>query len=167
MKKSLIFMFVMLLVALISFNVSAITISDTYSDVASTSSQAINLVNYAASYKSFFGSDFVVFCDSQNSYYIVWGELKNNNGTVSGSDIEYIHYYRVGSIGTSQYIYEYGTDNSFGLNPDNAITTNISDSGFVSSVYEEYKLQDSVEKCIVFITGFLFVIMILKLRREK
>lgn len=165
MKKCSIFVFVMLLVALMSFNVSALTVSDTYSDVSSTSSQAVNLVNYAANYDSFIDSEFVVFCDVQYSYYIVWGDLELSDGIVSGTDVEYIHYYRTDSY--NSYTYEYGTDVSFALNADNLCTSNIENYGFRSSAYETFKFNDNVNKSLVFILGFLFVIMILKLRRDK
>lgn len=147
------------------FSVSALTVSDTYSDVSSTSSQAVNLVNYAASYDSFVGSDFVIFCDVQNSHYIVWGDLDYSNGIVSGTDVELVHYYRPGGTNTS-YVYVYGTDNSFALKADNVCTSNIDNYGFMSAVYEEYKLNDSIETSLIFIIGFLFVIMILRLRRD-
>jgi len=56
-------------------NSLALDISGTYDDMESTSSQAENLIDYASSYESFMDSDFVVFHDSQYSYYIVWGDL--------------------------------------------------------------------------------------------
>lgn len=164
MRKILIFIFVVCLIAVMNFNVVALTVSDTYSDVSSTSSQAVNLVNYAANFESFIDSDFVIFCDSQNSYYIVWGDLENNNGIISGSDVEYIHYYRTDNY--NSYTYQYGTENSFGLNPDNLCTSNIENFGFRSSAYETFKLNDSIETALIFITGFLFVIMITRLRRD-
>lgn len=165
MKKIIILFSVVCLIAVMSFNVSALTVSDTYSDVSSTSSQAVNLVNYAANFESFIDSDFVVFCDSQYSYYIVWGDLENNNGVISGSDVEYIHYYRIDSY--NSYTYQYGTDVSFGLNPDNLCTSNIDNFGFRSTAYETFKLNDNVNKSLIFILAFLFVIMILRLRRDK
>lgn len=164
MKKFSVLLFILCLTVLMSFSVSALTVSDTYSDVVSTSSQAVNLVNYAASYESFIDSDYVIFCDVQYSYYIVWGELENNNGILSGTDVEYIHYYRTDNY--NSYTYSYGTETSFGLNPGNACTTNIPGYGFVSSVYQEYKLQDSLETGLIFIIGFIFVIMITRLRRD-
>ena len=165
MKNCFIFVFVMLLALLMSFNAAALTVSDTYSDVSSTSSQAVNLVNYAANFESFIDSEFVIFCDSQYSYYIVWGDLENNNGIISGSDVEYIHYYRTDNF--NSYTYRYGTDISFGLNPDNLCTSNIENFGFRSSAYETFKLNDNVNKSLIFILAFLFVIMILRLRRDK
>lgn len=147
-----------------SFNVSALTVSDTYSDVSSTSSQAVNLVNYAANYDSFINSDFVVFCDVQYSYYIVWGELELKDGIVSGTDIEYIHYYRTDSY--NSYTYEYGTDVSFALNSDKLCTSNIENYGFRSAVYEEFKLWEILNSLLIFIVGMLFVIMVLRLLRK-
>lgn len=165
MKKFIVFLYVVCLTVLMSFPASALTVSDTYSDVASTSSQAVNLVNYAANFESFIDSEFVIFCDSQNSYYIVWGDLENNNGIISGSDVEYIHYYRTDNY--NSYTYQYGTEVSFGLNPDNLCTSNIENFGFRSSAYETFRLNDNVNKSLMFILAFLFVIMILRLRRDK
>lgn len=165
MKKFVIFISVLCLTVLMSFNAAALTVSDTYSDVSSTSSQAVNLVNYAANYDSFIDSDFVVFCDVQNSYYIVWGELELSDGIVSGTDIEYIRYYRTDNY--NSYTYQYGTDISFALNADNLCTSNIENYGFRSSAYDSFKLNDNVNKALVFIVAFLFVLMILRLRRDK
>lgn len=165
MKK--IYLVILTVLMLFSFILpaSALTVSDTYSDVASTSSQANNLINLAASYDDFIESKYVVFCDVQYSYYIVWGDLQVENGIVSGADIQYIRYYRTGT--TSSYTYEYGTDVSFGLNPDHICTSNLSEFGFKSAVYSEYELFDDIEKFLVFMTAFLFIITIIKLRGNK
>lgn len=166
MKKILLFLLsFVLLVSAMTFSSSALTVSDTYSDVASTSSQAVNLVNYAMSYDDFINSDFVVFCDEQYSYYIVWSdELSYDGSTVTGTDIQYIHYYRSGSSGSYSYSYQYGTDTSFGLSSSYVCTSNIDDFGFKSAVFEEYYEQYELKWFLILIGSFLFVLMISALR---
>lgn len=166
MKKIiLVILTVLMLCSVFLLPSSALTVSDTYSDVTSTSSQAVNLVNYAANYESFIDSDFVIFCDSQNSYYIVWGDLECDGDIVTGEDIEYIHYFRSGSSGASYYSYVYGTDVVFTLmSTDYVCTSNLSEFGFKSAVYSEYELFDDLDKFLVYMTAFLFIITIIKLR---
>lgn len=113
------------LVSFTCFSSSALTVNSTYSDVTSTSTQAVNLVNFAMSYEDFVTSDYVVFCNEQNSYYIVWGDLSYNDSSVSGSDVQYLRYYRAGSGTSYQYTYQYGTDSSFKLTPSHMCTSNI------------------------------------------
>ncbi len=166
MKKILVFSSVLILfISCIGFQSSALTVNSTYSDVTSTSSQAVNLVNYAMSYSDFIDSDFVIFCDEQNSYYIVWGSLNYDGSTITGSYIEYIHYYRLGSAASYQYTYEYGTDTSFRLQPDNICTSNIPDFGFSSTAFQEFQFYHYFEYFIIFAGSMLFVILISNLRR--
>lgn len=166
MKKILTFSIVLsLFVSCLSFSSAALTVNSTYSDVSSTSTQAINLVNFAMSYDDFISSEYVVFCNEQNSYYIVWGDLSYNGSSVSGSDIQYLRYYRTGSGTSYQYTYEYGTDNSFNLTPSHMCTSNIRNFGFSSSTYQEFKYYYEFNCFIVFIGSILFVILISQLRR--
>lgn len=166
MKKfSIFFLFVVLLVSCIGFQSSALTVNSTYSDVTSTSTQAVNLVNFAMSYDDFINADYVVFCDAQYSYYIVWGELSYNGTTVSGSDVQYLRYYRFGSGTSYQYTYEYGTDSTFSLTPFHMCTSNIKNFGFSSSTYQDYKYMYNGTCFMVFVGSILFVILISQLRR--
>ena len=76
-----------------------------YGTVASTSSNANNLLYLAMNYKSFKGSDYIIFQDGQYSYYIVWGKLELIDGeVVEQSDIEFLHYYRKDSGNGYNYI---------------------------------------------------------------
>ena len=166
MKKLTTFLFIFCLcISCLTFRSAALSVNSTYSDVTSTSTQAVNLVNFAMSYDSFVASDYVVFCNEQNSYYIVWGDLKYDGSTVTGSDIEYLRYYRAGSTGSYAYTYEYGTDNSFSLTPSHMCTSNIKNFGFASSTYQEYKHYYDYSCFIVFAGSILFVILIQQLRK--
>lgn len=166
-KFSFIILTVVLMSCGLSFSSSALSVAGTYSDVASTASQANNLINYAMSYDSFIDSDFVIFCDQQYSYYIVWSdELTVDGSAVSGSDIEYIHYYRQ-SVTGSQYTYVYGTDSIFNLFSDNICTSNLPEFGFSSSVFAQYEYQHHITLLFILIASFGFVITIKLLRGSK
>lgn len=117
-------------------SVNALTINSTYRDVSPSSSQASNLLALAQNYDTFKESDFVIFSDSQYSYYIVWSnDLSLSNGTVKGSNIEYIHYYRENNY---NYSYSYGKDSSFTLNSSYLVTSSIDGYGFVSLSNMQY-----------------------------
>ena len=149
----------------LSFRSAALTVSSTYSDVSSTSTQAVNLVNFAMSYDDFVSSEYVVFCNEQNSYYIVWGDLSYNGSTVSGSDVQYLRYYRTGTGTNNQYTYQYGTDSTFKLTPEHMCTSNLKNFGFSSSTYQQYKHYYDYSCFIVFVGSILFVILIQELKR--
>lgn len=168
MKKFLIILIsVTFLISCFCFNASALTISDTYSDVASTASQATNLINLACKYTSFVDSDYVIFCDEQYSYYIVWGDLQvDNTYSVTGSDIEYIRYYRSGSSGSYSYYYLYGTDSTFSLNCSNVCTSNLDDFGMRSAVYDEWKTQHESISLLILACSFFFVMTLIGLRSK-
>ena len=146
-----------------SIGVSALSIN-TYGHVASTNSNVINLINYAQSFDSFRNSDFVVVQSDQNDYYIVWSDQLVYGSMVTGSDVEYIRYYRTGTT-NNQYTYVYGTDSNFTLNLNHVVTSNISDLGFTSAVYDTYQTNQNINNMLIFFGGFLFVIMLLNLRR--
>lgn len=166
MKKIILFLCLFsVLVSFTCFSSSALTVNSTYSDVTSTSTQAVNLVNFAMSYEDFVTSDYVVFCNEQNSYYIVWGDLSYNDSSVSGSDVQYLRYYRAGSGTSYQYTYQYGTDSSFKLTPSHMCTSNIKNFGFSSSTYQDYKQQYYGSCFMVFAGSVLFVVLISHLRR--
>lgn len=136
--------------------------------VSSTSSQAVNLLNYAMSFDSFRNSEYIIFNDSENSYYIVWGELYEKDGkVVSDGEVEYIRYYRTGTSGyTNSYTYESGSDSTFSLAlSDEYITsTSVNNVGFVSSVYQEYGFYQSALMLMVFVVAMVFAIMIKNFR---
>lgn len=135
--------------------------------VTSTSSQAINLINYAMSFDSFHDSDYVIFNDSEYSYYIVWGKLENENGQVTGDDVEYIHYYRTSTSGyTSNYVYEVGSDTSFvlSLSSEYVPTSNVTEVGFVSQQVVQNDFTSDIVWLLTFGVAFLFVIMMKQLR---
>lgn len=150
----------------IPFQSNAMSISSTYSDVVSTSSQAENLYNLAKSYDSFEYADFVIFRDSQYSYYIVWGELQHSSGTVTGSNVEYVRYYSTTTSGySSNYLYEYGTDTSFTLMSDYVVVSNLEDYGMRFTQYETDKFYRNSIYIFVLICSMLFAVMLKSFRR--
>lgn len=167
MKKFIVFLMLLVLsLSILTFNTSALTVSDTYSDVASTSTNSNNLINMAIKYKSFNESKFVIFCDQQNSYYIVWSkDLSYNGSKVTGTNIEYVRYYRTGTT-SSTYVYDYGTDISFSLTADNLCTSNLENFGMASATYEQYKSDAEKLGLLILIGSFLFVMMLIGLRSK-
>lgn len=152
------------------------TINSLYGTVSSTSNNALNLLYRAMNYDSFLDSEYIIFQDEQYSYYIVWGNLKEENGRVTGSDIEYVRYYRTDSSSGYNYTYSYvyGTDASFALtlSEENLTTSNISGVGFVSMAAEQYEYYStSGDKFLQFLDflilflAFMFVLVICSLRR--
>lgn len=153
------------LVSVFTVNCFALS-SGTYSDLASTSSNVTNLINYAMSYDTFITSDYVVYQSAQYEYYIVWGDLTYNGTQVQGSDINYISYIRSGSGYDYTYSYSSGTDTNFTLIVSHIVTSNIPELGFTSSVYHGYKTNDNVTKFCVVMTAALFVVMCCSFRRS-
>lgn len=154
-------------VCLFSFTIlpcSALEVSPS-NNVVSTSSNASNLINYANSYDSFIYSDFVVFQSGDYEYYIVWcDELTVNNSVVTGTDIEYIRYYRSGNVGNS-YLYRYGTDKNFKLNLNDYIVTSNINIGMTSSVYSDYRTNFNITYLLVIGVSLLFANMLTNFRR--
>lgn len=145
----------------------SLIVNSTYQDVSSTSSNAVNLLNYAISQDSFHGSDYVIFCDEQSSYYIVWGDLVYEKNTVKGTDIHYIHYHRSTASGYSNYVYDKGESETFSLSSNNVNTSSLSGYGFKSILHEEYKVYGDVLLFLTLLTSFFFVMMINSLRRVR
>ena len=138
--------------------------------VQGTSTNAINLLTYAMNFDSFKGSEYIIFNDSDYSYYIVWGDLKREGSRViSSGAVEFIRYYRTTSSGYSgTYMYDHGSDNSFSLSlSDEYVTTsNISEVGFRSQVGEQYEFYDSASMLLIFAVAMIFAIMLKVFRRE-
>ena len=138
----------------------------TYADLVGTSSQAVNLLNYAMNFDSFRDSDFVIFNDEQYSYYIVWGkDFTYTSSTVVGSDVEYVRYYRSGSTGSYQYYYTKGSENSFSLTYDNLVTSNLNEVGVVSPTYETYEYQYNTTLLFILAISLLFGMMLRGFRK--
>ncbi len=153
----------LLFVLVFSLNVFAFSTS-TYNDVSATSSTAQNLIYKAVNYDSFENSDFIIFQNEQYSYYIVWGDLKYNGSSVTGSNVEYIQYFRSGSGFDYQYYYQYSTDTQFSLSVNNEVVTNIDGLGFVSPQYREFDYQNNSIRLLIFICACAGAVMILTFR---
>lgn len=166
MKKAS-FIFIFIISIFFTINVNALTINSTYRDVTPTSSQSTNLLSLAQNYDSFKESEFVIFSDSQYSYYIVWSkDLSLSNGTVKGTNIEYIHYHRNDDY---TYTYDYGTDSTFSLTSSYLETSSIDGYGFVSLSDMEYdyyiKYDDNstmYEQFSIVLVALIFGIFLLR-----
>ena len=172
-KKIYLFILIFTCSFMITSKVSALSFNDSYGNISSNNSNAIDLINYAISFDSFNGSDYVIFQSEQYSYYIVWGDLTYNNGSFTGKNIEYINYYRI-STGTGYnytYDYNYGTDTSFSFKSDYSVITNIDNAGLTNENYRIFdyneKMFDLIKNFLILITGFIFVIMVKNLRRSQ
>lgn len=151
------------LFAVLSVNALALNTS-TYADIASSSSNAQNLLNFAMNFDSFKNSDYVIFQNAQYSYYIVWGDLTYNDTYVSANKINYVQYYREGSGYDYLYNYAYGTDNTFRLNVGNVVISNIEGLGMSSNLYRDYEYYQKTDLYVILFGGALLVIMILTFR---
>lgn len=152
------------LITLFLFTVSSFALSATsYGDLPSTSSQAINLLNYAMSFDDFMYSDYVCFRDSQYSYYLVWSaDITWSGSTISADDIKYVRYFRNSNY--DEWQYGYGTDTSFTFSTAYLVTSNIQGLGSTSAVYETYKTQSNLIGLIVAIGSFAFALMLIKMK---
>lgn len=165
-KKISLFLLIISVMVLPAFNVSALTINSTYRDMAPSNSTSSNLLSLAQNYNSFLGSKFVIFSDSQYSYYIVWGnDIKLENNRLIGSKIEYLRYYRTST--NSDYLYVYGSDTSFSLTSSYHNTSNIDGYGFVSlnNLEREYYFYQKYN--FMLLIAFSFVIAVTCLKRSN
>lgn len=166
LKSKLCFLLVALCLVFVPFKSHAMSITSTYSDVTSTSTQAENLYNLAKSYDTFEYSDFVIFRDSQYSYYIVWGDLQVSAETVSGSNVEYVNYYATTTSGySSTYVYEYDSDSSFSLKSDYVVVSNLDNYGMRFTQYETDVFYRNSVYIFILICSMLFAIMLKVFRR--
>ena len=140
--------------------------SSNYTDVVGTSTQAVNLLNYAMNFDSFRFSDYVIFCDEQYSYYIVWGkDFSYTDSTVVGNEVEYVRYYRSGSTTSYSYIYDTGTWDSFSLTYDYLVTSNLNEVGVVSPTYVTYEYEFNITLLFVLAVSILFAMMLRGFRK--
>lgn len=135
-----------------------------YGSTAPSSSNVTNLINYALSFDSFRGSDFVVFNDAAYSYYIVWSpELQKSGDTViCDSEVYYIHYYRDGDSYSSSYFYESGTFDTFHLNlsPQYITTSSVPEVGFATDIVNQYRYYDSGTFFFIILVALVFAIFV-------
>lgn len=148
------------------FNVSALTINSTYRDMPPSNSTTSNLLSLAQNYDSFRNSKFVIFSDSQYSYYIVWGkDIKLENNRLVGSKIEYLRYYRINS--SYDYQYTYGIDTTFNLTSSYFNTSNIDGYGFVSMNNLEYRYYYDQKNNFILLIAFAFLIAVTCMKRSN
>lgn len=140
---------------------------DTYSDVAQSSTQAANLLSLASNYDDFIRSDFIIYSPAQYQYFIVWGEDVYSNGEsiVSDKPIQYISYTRTDNYNT--YEYNYGQAQNFSLDIYNIVTSNIHGVGMRSVVFEDFYSQHIIKQFLIFGLAVLFVILLLKFRKDN
>lgn len=146
--------------------VDALTINSTYRDMPPSNTNGSNLLALAQNYDSFNNTRFVIFSDTQYSYYIVWGKnLTVSNGIINGTSIEYLRYYQVNtSIG---YQYVYGIDTSFRLTSSYQNTSNINGYGFVSLSNNQHRLYYHLSNFQILLCGLLFVVAATSLVKRR
>lgn len=144
----------------------ALTITGLYGDVGANSTQTENLLLYAKNQDSeFLEKDFVVFRDSQNSYYIVWGHLDYANNAVTGDDVKFIRYYRPDNI--NSYTYQVGEDDSFILtNIKFLLTSNINGLGISSPTFNDFEYQNDMIILSIFTTACVLAVSFIMFRRN-
>ena len=95
---------------------------------------------------------------------MVWADnLELQNGKIVGNDIQFVRYYRTDNYNT--YYYDYGSDNTFTLNPNYMTTSNIESVGFSCPTFEQYEYQENLIDVGIFVLACLFVIAITNLRK--
>lgn len=98
---------------------SALTVS-TDSDVLQNSSYVQNLLSLIPDDN--YSDDYVVFSDSDYSYYCFYGKFFLNNNIISGDNLNYIRYYR--NPNSYNWSYTFGSD-SLKLTINNIICSNL------------------------------------------
>lgn len=162
--KNKFFVVLLTFILLFSFALPCFALNhSTYNDIAQNNSTVQNLLSFAMNYNTFKESDYVVYCNAQNSYFIVWGELiVSSNRVVSNEDIFYVSYIR----GTdNQYHYTYSEDSSFILNVNDVVVSNIDGIGMQSQIYEEFDYRQNFYDFSVVVLVLLFVILLFKVRK--
>lgn len=135
-------------------------------NVTSTSTNANNLINYANSYSNFVYSDYVVLQSGDNEYYIVWGkDFTVNNSVVTADKVEFIRYYRTGTMNNS-YIYDYGTSDNFRLTLNDYVVTSNLNIGMTSSIFDTYRTNYYTVCCLILGVSLLFSIALTNFRRS-
>lgn len=136
----------------------------TYGDLTSSNSNANNLINYAYNYKSFKNQDFIIYQESQYSYYICWGDITFTNNKLHSDNVEYINYTRTGANNSYSYVYNYGSD-KLDLNVNHVILSNIDNVGSVINTYKIYQYNDYFIKLLIFSISLLFAMLLSLFRR--
>ena len=159
MDRFIVLILILVFVMSFSLSASAMVFTSSYGDMTSSSSQATNLINFAMGYDSFITSDWVCFRSGQNDYYLVWGdELEVNNRTVSGSDVEYVRYFRASNQAEWSYIYD--SDTTFALTSDYVCSSNLKNYGFSNPTYSEYLFEYRVKGLLIIVTGLVFAYVV-------
>lgn len=161
MRKSIIICLVVILI--FSFTTVSFAFSgDTYASLSQSSTNAQNLISYASNYNSFFNSEYVCYQGNQYEYYIVWGDLELNDGVVSGTEVEYVMYYREGTQGSYVYSFRYSSDDSFSLNISDSVVTNIQGAGGDSVLYNQLYFYEYGVLLLAMAVGLLFARLIIR-----
>lgn len=109
--------------------------SSTSDNLFSSSSVVNNLISLVPD-----NTDYVIWNDSDNSYYLAYGGISVNNNSFTSDDVNLVHYYRSGSI--ASYNYSFSNNQSLSLNVSKVVTSNV--PHYLSSVnlnYENHRLS--------------------------
>lgn len=155
------------LMLLYPISASALTIPNLYSDL-SENTQVSNMVDYACRYDSFDNAKYIAFRDTQNSYYLVWGDkdaFTVVNGVVSASAVSYVRYYRPDSSSAWRYVY-LETD-TVSVNCDKLVTANlVGVEGFISQRVDDWQFSNDVRGLFTVVgTLIIFGLAVLICRR--
>lgn len=167
-NKICVMLCIIVIISLIPLTSFGLTVSNLYADF-NNGTQFTNLLNYATRYDSFYNSKYIAFRDSQNSYYLVWGD--NNafaveNNVVTCSDCSYVRYYRATT--NSDWEYLYSENDTLSLGCDYMVTTNlVGVLGFGSVAVDEWEYRTSIRRMgIVLGSMFIALGIMLAVRRD-
>lgn len=152
----------------VPLSASALTVPTLYADL-NNGTQFNNLLNYATRYESFYNSTYIAFRDSQNSYYLVWGNkdaFAVNDFEVTCSGCEYVRYYRANN--NSDWEYLYTENDTLSLSCNYMVTTNLSGiNGFGSTAFDDWEFAQAIRRMFI-VLGSMFIALgiMLAVRRE-
>lgn len=109
-----------LLGLILKFSFASALSTSTDSDVLQNSSYVANLLSLIPDDN--YSDDYVIFSDSDYSYYCFYGKFSVNNNIITGENLNFIHYSR--NPNSYSWSYSFGTDN-LSLTVEDIICSNL------------------------------------------